>query len=86
MREPFIIREKFLVEVGRPWKEPWAEYFQNFYLHCQEIAIKNNWVVDTVANTELKPLGGRLIKTKTQGWYLRWDDEKSHTFFVLKWS
>jgi hypothetical protein len=78
--------DKFRVQVGIPWKEPWAEYFQNFYHHCQEIAIKNKWILDTVLNYELRPLGGRLIKTKTQGWYLRWDAESSHTAFVLKWS
>jgi hypothetical protein len=78
--------DKFRVQVGTPWKEPWAEYFQNFYLHCQYIATKNKWVLDTVLNYELKPLGGRLIKTKTQGWYLRWDEEANHTAFVLRWS
>lgn len=78
--------DKFRVEVGRPWKDPWAPYFENFYHHCQEIAIKNNWAVDTVCNYQLKPLGGKLIKTSTQGWYLRWDSEENHTFFVLRWS
>lgn len=78
--------DKFRVYVGTPWKEPWAEYFQHFYLHCQYIATKNKWVLDTVLNYELKPLGGRLIKTKTQGWYLRWDEEANHTAFVLRWS
>lgn len=78
--------DKFIVQVGTPWKEPWAEYFQNFYHYCQEIAIKNDWVLDTVLNYELKPLGGRLIKTKTQGWYLRWDSEKQYTMFLLRWS
>lgn len=40
----------------------------------------------TVINHQLKPMGGRLITTSTQGWYLRWDEEKSHTAFVLKWT
>jgi hypothetical protein len=49
-------------------------------------AEKNNWQPITVANYELKPLGGKLIQTSTQGWYLRWDEEASHTAFVLRWS
>jgi hypothetical protein len=77
--------DKFRVEVGRPWQEPWATYFENFYHHCQDIAMKNDWHIDTVTNYELKP-HGKLIKTKTQGWYLRWDDEKYHNMFVLRWS
>jgi hypothetical protein len=77
--------DKFRVDVGRPWQEPWASYFENFYKHCQAIAIKGKYNIDTVANYELKP-HGRLIKTKTQGWYLRWDDEKYHNMFVLRWS
>ena len=77
--------DKFRVGVGRPWHEPWPEYFENFYKHCQQISVDNNWLVDTVANYQLKP-HGKLVKTKTQGWYLRWDNEKYHNFFVLKWS
>ena len=77
--------DKFCVDVGTPWKEPWANYFENFYHHCQDIAIKNNWAIDTVVNYELKP-HGRLIKTKTQGWYLRWDHPKHHVEFLLRWS
>ena len=78
--------DKFRVDVGGLWDKPWPAYFDKFYLHCQQVAVKNGWMIDTVANTELKAMGGKLIKTKTQGWYLRWDDEKSHTFFVLRWS
>lgn len=77
--------DKFRIDVGTPWKDPWATYFENFYHHCQDIAIKNGWGIDTVVNYQLKP-HGRLIKTKTQGWYLRWDDEKYHNMFVLRWS
>jgi len=76
---------KFRVDVGTPWKDPWATYFENFYNHCQNIAIKGKYHIDTVCNYELKP-HGKLIKTKTQGWYLRWDNEKYHTAFVLRWS
>jgi hypothetical protein len=78
--------DKFCVDVGGLWDKPWPVYFDKFYLHCQQVAVKNGWMIDTVANTELKPLGGRLIKTSTQGWYLRWDNEASHTAFVLRWS
>ena len=78
-------QDKFRVNVGTPFKEHWAEYFFNFYTSCQEVAIANNWNIDTVCNYALKP-HGRLIKTSTQGWYLRWDDEKYHTLFLLRWS
>lgn len=78
--------DKFCVEVTKGmWQDPWPLYFENFYKHCRDVATKNNWLVDTVANYQLKP-HGKLIKTKTQGWYLRWDDEKYHNMFVLKWS
>ena len=78
--------DKFRVDVGIPWKEEWPVYFDNFLKHCQNIARKNGWTTVTVANYELRPTGGRLITTKTQGWYLRWDNEASHTAFVLRWS
>ena len=61
------------------------DWFSKFYNHCAEIADQNGWDTDTVANYNLKP-HGKLIKTKTQGWYLRWDNERYHNFFVLKWS
>jgi hypothetical protein len=78
--------DKFRVDVGTLWKEPWPAYFDNFYTHCRDVAVKGKYHVDTVVNYELKPLGGRLIKTSTQGWYLRWDNEANHTAFVLRWS
>lgn len=78
--------DKFRVSIPRLWSEPWPKYFDNFHNHCQRIAHANGWGVGTVMNYELRPLGGRLITTKTQGWYLRWDDEKQHTMFVLRWS
>lgn len=80
------MKEKFIVTIGRPWHDPRPQYFENFWKHCQKIAVDHNWLTDTVANIELKPLNGKLIRTKTQGWYLRWDDEASHTAFVLRWS
>lgn len=86
MKEPYFVRERYIVDLGRLWMDQWPVYFNNFWLHCGEVARQNDWKPITVANYELKPLGGKLIQTSTQGWYLRWDDEKSHTFFVLKWS
>lgn len=80
--------DKFRVQVTKGlWQDKWPDYFDNFYRHCQDYAAKHNFqVLDTVIDYQLKPFGGKLIKTKTQGWYLRWDQEASHTFFVLKWS
>lgn len=80
--------DKFIVNVGHEvWGSwgSWPHYFKNFYYHCLEKAECNDWKVDTVMNYELKP-HGKLIKTKTQGWYLRWDDELQHTMFVLRWA
>jgi hypothetical protein len=79
--------DKFRVTVTKGlWKNPWPDYFDNFYRYCQNKAKQNRWNIETTVNHELRPLGGRLIVTKTQGWYLRWDRESSHTVFVLKWS
>lgn len=78
--------DKFCVTVSQGlWKDPWPKYFDNFINYCNAKAAENNWLAETVINYELKP-HGRLIKTKTQGWYLRWDDEKYHTAFVLRWA
>ena len=83
--------DKFRVHLRPPktassqWPEPWPGYFYNFYQHCVGLAAPNGWEVETVKNHQLRP-HGRLIQTKTQGWYLRWDDEKYHMMFVLKWS
>jgi hypothetical protein len=78
--------DKFRVEIPRHWTKPWPAYFENFYHHCQKIAEQNGWGPMTVINYQLKPLGGRLIITKTQGWYLRWEKESAHTAFVLRWT
>ena len=89
-----MVNDKFRVMV-RPWKKDesgfgqyeMSDYFRNFYNYCEDKAYESSWLTaEIVANYELKPLGGRLIKTSTQGWYLRWDNEASHTMFVLKWS
>jgi hypothetical protein len=81
-----VMTDKFCVTVAGLWDTPWPAYFDKFWKHCMEVASANDWAPITVANHELKPLGGKLITTSTQGWYLRWDDEANHTFFVLKWS
>lgn len=79
--------EKFRVFITKGyWEDAWPTYFDKFFKHCQGIAKANGWDPGTVMNYELRPLGGKFIATKTQGWYLRWDDEASHTAFVLKWS
>lgn len=79
--------DKFRVALPNQWTQrPWPEYFANFYRHCESIAHANGWGPGTVMNYELRPLGGRLIVTRTQGWYLRWDQEENHTLFVLRWA
>lgn len=79
--------DKFRVEILQgPFQDSWPEYFDNFWCHCDRVASANRWATITVANRELRRMGGRLIQTKTQGWYFRWDQESGHTAFVLKWS
>lgn len=79
--------DKFRVTILKSyWEDDCPTYFENFLKHCQEIARKNGWAPATVMNYQLRPLGGKFIVTKTQGWYLRWDSEASHTAFVLKWA
>ena len=63
----------------------WPEYFENFLKYCTVIAEANDWQITTTINYQLKP-HGRFIQTKTQGAYLRWDNEKYHTEFVLRYS
>jgi len=81
-----IINDKFCVTVttGRFGAE-WPSYFTNFVSHCNKIADKNGWPVVSVINHQLKPWKGKLIQTSTQGMYLRWNKESSHTMFVLRW-
>ena len=78
--------DKFRVNIGSHWVVDGPGYFNRFWNHCNSVARDNGWAPITVANYQLRPLGGRLIQTKTQGWYLRWDKESSHTAFVLKWA
>lgn len=80
------MRDYFRVTVTKGyWQDTWPEYFDKFYHHCEDIAHKNDWQTITVMNRQLHP-HGKLIQTSTQGWYLRWDDEKYHNMFVLRWS
>jgi hypothetical protein len=67
------------------WKDPCPCYFDNFYKDCFKKSKERNWNIDIVVEHELRP-HGLLVKTETQGWYLRWDDEKYHNMFLLKWS
>ena len=79
--------DKFRVKICDSSFQPWPDYFDNFLKHCERYADEHEChSVEPVIQMMLKPMGGRLIKTSTQGWYLRWDDEASHTVFVLKWS
>ena len=80
-----MMPDKFRVDIPGLWKEPWPTYFDNFWMACREKAMEHSWETITVANYELKP-HGKIIQTSTQGWYLRWDSEKYHTAFVLRWS
>jgi len=82
-----VMPDKFRVPILKSyWNDDSPKWFDNFLEHCQEIARQNGWSPATVMNYQLRPLGGKLIITKTQGWYLRWDKESSHTAFVLKWT
>lgn len=82
-----MMSDKYRVAITKGYfGDPWPPYFDKFFTHCKEIADTNGWMPITVMNRHLRPLKGKLIMTKTQGWYLRWDEEKYHTLFVLKWS
>jgi hypothetical protein len=86
-----MMSDKFCVDVHTRWyrfigTEHKENYFDRFYDYCVKVADENGWAPITVANYQLRPLGGRLIQTKTQGWYLRWDTEAAHTMFLLRWS
>lgn len=83
------IADKYIVQLrvnNGPGGAHTPESFDNLYWHCFDVAKQNGWVHDTVMNYELRSLGGRLIRTKTQGWYLRFDDAAGYTAFTLKWS
>jgi hypothetical protein len=78
--------DKFMVEITNPGAGWYSTYFQKFWWHCDTKARANGQKTVTVANHELQPLGGKLFQTQAGGWYLGWDNEASHTAFILKWS
>jgi len=66
----------------------WPNYWLNFIKHCRTNLAGNYHDyrdLDAFVNQQLKP-HGKFIRTRTQGEYLRWDDPKYHTAFVLRWS
>lgn len=82
-----VINDKFSVKINTVNGGMYTpQAFEHFFWHCHKIATKNKWIVDTVINYELRPMGGRLVKTKHYGWYLRWDKESDYTAFLLKWT
>jgi hypothetical protein len=90
MSDKFIVNLAGTAGLAYDWDRGWDNYFRNFYEHCEKIASRGDgespWRVTTVMNNKLRPLGGKIIQTKTQGWYLRWDNEASHTAFLLRWA
>lgn len=63
----------------------WPEWWENFLHHCNDLAEINNQDVITVINQQLKP-HGQYIKQSVLGAFIRWNDPKYHTAFVLRWS
>ena len=61
------------------------DYWENFLHYCNDIAQLNNWDLLIVIENELKP-HGKFIDQGFMGDYLRWDERKHHTLFVLRWS
>lgn len=76
-----IFKKKYCVPIAFFW----PNYWENFLHHCNDLANANNWDIYTTIDHELGP-HGKFIKTKTNKPYLRWDDPKYHTMFVLRWS
>lgn len=77
--------EKYCVR----FPEDWPDYWYNFITHCQADLINIGGYhtyrdLDRYINQQLKPYG-KFIRTRTQGEYLRWNDPKYHTAFVLRW-
>lgn len=81
-----IKEDKFKVFIPYGTDAIWPKYFRNFYWGCYHRANRTRLNHLGRMNQELKPFGGELISTPTRGMYLQWDDENSHTMFVLKWS
>ena len=83
--ELLINTEKYRVSIP----DDWPNYWLNFIKHCQvTLAGHGNYHdyrdLDRCINQQLEP-HGKFIRTRTQGEYLRWDDPKYHTAFLLRW-
>jgi hypothetical protein len=64
------------------------QYWLNFITHCHANLVGNPYdyrELDPFINQQLKPYG-KFIRTRCQSDYLRWDDPKYHTAFVLRWA
>jgi len=80
------VTEKYRVSLSGYWPNYWF----NFIRYCQADLINIGGYhtyrdLDSCINQQLEP-HGKFIRTRTQGEYLRWDDPKYHTAFVLRWS
>jgi hypothetical protein len=81
--------EKYRVSLPSDWSS--AIYWFNFITHCHVnlIDIHGGYHTyrdfDAFVNQQLKP-HGKFIRTRCQSDYLRWDDPKYHTAFVLRWA
>jgi len=80
------VTEKYRVSIPIAWPNYWF----NFMTHCEvTLAGHGNYHdyrdLDAFVNQQLEP-HGKFIRTRTQGEYLRWDDPKYHTAFLLRWS
>jgi hypothetical protein len=78
--------EKYRVSIP----DDWPNYWLNFIKHCEvTLAGHGNYHdyrdLDRYINQQLEP-HGKFIRTRTQGEYLRWNDPKYHTAFVLRWA
>jgi hypothetical protein len=81
---------KYRVFVPEDWYSSSPSYWLNFIKHCEVTLVGHGNYhdyrdLDRYINQQLKPYG-KFIRTRTQGEYLRWDDPKYHTAFVLRWS
>lgn len=73
MKKPFIVS---LYNI--------PDYWENFLHHCNDIAYRTNQSVIQVIQDQLNP-NGKYIDGGL-GNFLRCNDEKYHTLFVLRWS
>lgn len=59
------------------------KYWQNFIMSFPRI--EYGGVALSVLNRELKKYRAKYIETRTQGDYVRFDDEQALMWFKLKW-